>query len=69
MAMTPIAPADPSSGRTTPTSRGRGGTGSRRTRGENPGLTGTGPSRAVIDPWSHTEPETRDITTLGYEYI
>jgi hypothetical protein len=37
--------------------------------GENPGLTGTGPSRAVIDPWSHTEPETRDITTLGYEYI
>jgi len=33
--------------------------------GINPPLTG---ADAVMDPWSYTEPDTRDITTLGYTY-
>jgi tyrosinase len=33
--------------------------------GKNPPLTG---ADAVMDPWSYTEPDTRDITTLGYNY-
>jgi tyrosinase len=37
--------------------------------GENPSLTGTGPSSPVMDPWSYTEAQTRDITDLGYEYV
>lgn len=32
---------------------------------QNPGLTG---SEAVMDPWTYTEPDTRDIAALGYEY-
>jgi tyrosinase len=34
--------------------------------GKNPPLTG---ANAVMDPWSYTEPDTRDITTLGYVYV
>jgi tyrosinase len=34
--------------------------------GKNPPLSGTD---AVMDPWSYTEPDTRDITTLGYTYV
>ena len=34
--------------------------------GKNPSLTGTD---ALLDPWSYTEPMTRDITSLGYEYV
>jgi len=37
--------------------------------GENPNLSGTGSSSPVMDPWSYTEPQTRDITALGYEYV
>jgi tyrosinase len=37
--------------------------------GENPNLTGTGPASPVMDPWSYTESQTRDITALGYEYV
>jgi tyrosinase len=33
---------------------------------QNPALTG---SEAVMDPWSYTEPQTRDIGALGYEYV
>jgi hypothetical protein len=33
--------------------------------GKNPPLSGPD---AVMDPWSYTEPDTRDITTLGYSY-
>jgi tyrosinase len=33
---------------------------------QNPGLTG---SEAVMDPWTYTEPDIRDITALGYEYV
>jgi tyrosinase len=32
---------------------------------QNPGLTG---ADAVMDPWSYTEPDTRDISAFGYEY-
>lgn len=34
-------------------------------QGKNPNLTG---SAAVMDPWSYTETDTRDITSLGYSY-
>lgn len=34
--------------------------------GENPNLAG---AAAVMDPWPETEPETRDIATLGYSYV
>lgn len=37
--------------------------------GENPNLTGTGASSPVMDPWSWTEPQTRDIAAMGYEYV
>jgi tyrosinase len=37
--------------------------------GKNPNLTGTGPSSPVMDPWSYTEPQTRDINALGYAYV
>ena len=33
---------------------------------QNPPLTG---SDAVMDPWTYTETDTRDITALGYEYV
>ena len=33
--------------------------------GKNPPLSG---ADAVMDPWSYTEPDTRDIATLGYRY-
>jgi tyrosinase len=33
--------------------------------GKNPNLTG---SAAVMDPWPVSEPDTRDITPLGYTY-
>lgn len=33
--------------------------------GKNPLLSG---SAAVMDPWPTTEPQTRDVTTLGYTY-
>jgi tyrosinase len=33
---------------------------------QNPPLTGMD---AIMDPWSYTEPDTRDITALGYEYV
>jgi tyrosinase len=36
--------------------------------GVNPSLTGSGSSSPVMDPWSYTETDTRDITTLGYTY-
>jgi hypothetical protein len=32
---------------------------------QNPPLMGTD---AVMDPWSNTEPDTRDIAALGYTY-
>jgi tyrosinase len=32
---------------------------------QNPDLTG---SNAVMDPWTYTEPDTRDVNTLGYQY-
>jgi tyrosinase len=35
-------------------------------QGKNPNLSG---AAAVMDPWSYTEPDTRDITTLGYTYV
>jgi tyrosinase len=34
----------------------------------NPSLTGTGPDSPTMDPWSYTETQTRDITTMGYSY-
>ena len=34
--------------------------------GQNPSLTGTA---AVMDPWTETEVDTRDITSLGYTYV
>jgi tyrosinase len=37
--------------------------------GVNPTLTGSGASSAVMDPWSYTETQTRDITALGYDYV
>jgi tyrosinase len=37
--------------------------------GENPNLAGSGATSPVMDPWAYTEPQTRDITTLGYEYV
>jgi tyrosinase len=33
---------------------------------QNPGLAG---SAAIMDPWTYTEPDTRDIATLGYAYV
>ena len=33
--------------------------------GKNPNLTGTD---ALLDPWTFTEPETRDISNMGYSY-
>ncbi len=36
--------------------------------GVNPSLTGSGPTSPVMDPWSTTEPQTRDITAMGYTY-
>ena len=35
-------------------------------QGKNPNLTG---AAAVMDPWAYTEPDTRDIATLGYTYV
>jgi tyrosinase len=32
---------------------------------QNPSLMGMD---AVVDPWSYTEPDTRDIAALGYTY-
>ena len=34
----------------------------------NPDLAGAGLSE-VMDPWSTTEPQTRDIRAMGYEYV
>lgn len=34
--------------------------------GKNPTLSG---ADAILDPWSYTEPMTRHITSLGYEYV
>ena len=34
--------------------------------GQNPPLTG---AAAIMDPWSETEVDTRDITALGYTYV
>ena len=34
--------------------------------GQNPTLTGTA---AIMDPWTDTEADTRDITALGYTYL
>jgi hypothetical protein len=34
----------------------------------NPDLEGAG-LPTVKDPWSTTEPETRDIEEMGYEYV
>lgn len=36
--------------------------------GVNPALSGSGASSPVMDPWSYTEADTRDITSLGYTY-
>jgi len=36
--------------------------------GQNPSLTGTGPDSPVMDPWSYTEADTRDVTAMGYTY-
>lgn len=33
---------------------------------QNPPLTG---SDALLDPWTYTEPDTRDINSLGYAYL
>ena len=33
---------------------------------QNPSLTGID---ALMDPWTYTEPDTRDIATLGYTYV
>lgn len=39
-------------------------------RGKNPDLPGTDPTNSpVMDPWSYTELETRDIHGLGYTYV
>jgi tyrosinase len=35
-------------------------------QGKNPNLAG---AAAVMDPWAYTEPDTRDISTLGYTYV
>jgi hypothetical protein len=60
------APADLIFGCITATSIACGGHGRRvRGAGQNPPLGGG----AVMDPWPMTEPDTRDITALGYEYI
>ena len=37
--------------------------------GKNPSLGGTGPTSPVMDPWSYTESQTRDMLALGYEYV
>jgi len=37
--------------------------------GKNPSLAGTGPTSPVMDPWSYTEAQTRDMLALGYEYV
>jgi tyrosinase len=37
--------------------------------GVNPSLTGSGPTSPVMDPWSTTEPQTREITAMGYTYV
>jgi tyrosinase len=39
--------------------------------GLNPSLPGppASPTSPVMDPWSYTEPDTRSITALGYEYV
>ena len=37
--------------------------------GKNPSLSGTGATSPVMDPWTYTEADTRDITALGYEYV
>jgi tyrosinase len=34
--------------------------------GQNPALAG---AAATMDPWSETEPDTRDITALGFTYV
>jgi len=34
--------------------------------GENPPLSG---ADAILDPWTYTEPDTRDIEALGYTYV
>ena len=34
--------------------------------GKNPSLSG---ASAVMDPWTYTEADTRDITTLGFTYV
>jgi tyrosinase len=34
--------------------------------GQNPSLAGTA---AIMDPWSETEVDTRDISALGYAYL
>ena len=36
--------------------------------GINPDLAGAGLS-TVMDPWSTTEPQTRDIEAMGYQYV
>jgi tyrosinase len=34
--------------------------------GQNPALAG---AAATMDPWSETEPDTRDVTALGFTYV
>ena len=34
--------------------------------GQNPSLAG---AAATMDPWSETEPDTRDVTALGFTYV
>jgi tyrosinase len=39
-------------------------------QGKNPNLPGNDPTTSpVMDPWQYTEPQTRDITALGYTYV
>jgi tyrosinase len=39
-------------------------------QGKNPNLPGTDPTTStVMDPWSYTEPQTRDIYSLRYTYV
>ncbi len=60
-------PPTRSSGCTTPTWTASGGSGTTAHRAtyQNPPLVGMD---AVMDPWSYTEPDTRDVAALGYTY-
>jgi hypothetical protein len=63
-----VSPLIRCSGSTTPTSTGFGGTGTtaRKATIKNPPLIG---ADALMDPWSYTEADTRDLATLGYTYV